>query len=215
MEQRGEYYVLDAEGLDNYKFLTASVIPRPIAWVSTWSESGSVNVAPFSFYTVASPEPPTVLFSIGGHGLKTSGEEKDTLANLRKDPRVTISQVDSTLLDQMVATAAEFDEGIDEFAEANLDAHESVPGYPPMMAGAPGALFGRLTEFIEVGKSFLALCRIERYVFRADLFDGRHVDYQKVQVVARLGGPYYAGMGEVKHSSRVSPEEVGNRFAGD
>lgn len=212
MSTHSDYQVLGSAGLDNYKFLTASVIPRPIAWVSTFAEDGSVNVAPFSFFTVASPEPPTVIFSIGGFGNKASGEIKDTLANARRGSKVTISQVDRSVIHEMVGTAAEFDDGINEFEAVRLEQHELIDGYPSMVAGAPGALFGRTVRILEVGKSHLVMCEVDSYAFRSDLFDGRHVDYEKVDVVGRLGGPHYAGLAEVIHSPRVSVEQVMNTY---
>lgn len=207
-----EYRRIDSSGIDNYKFLTASVIPRPIAWVSTFSASGEVNIAPFSFFTVASPEPPTVLFSVGGHGRKISGEEKDTLVNVRRGSPVTISQVERAVLDEMVGTAAEFGAGVSELGAVRLDEDGRFDGYPPMVAGTPGAMFGAPSHIMTVGKSFLVFCEIDSYVFRQDVFDGRHVDYDRVGVVGRLGGPHYAGIAEVIRSPRVDCDDVLTRF---
>lgn len=212
MRRQGAYSVVDVDGVDNYKFLTASVIPRPIAWVTTSFEDGSPNLAPYSFFTVASPSPPTVLFSIGAHALKKSGEQKDTFSNLQRDPRLTISQVERRTLRPMVGSAAEFEARTDEFQEVGLASDPLLPGFPPIVAGSSGALFCEFRQCIQVGISYLLLCEVKHYVFREDVFDGRHVDYERIDMVGRLGGPYYISQGEVLHLPRLEPDDVRREF---
>ncbi|WP_213451299.1 flavin reductase family protein [Rhizomonospora bruguierae] len=212
MRKEGRYHVVDTDRADNYKYLTASVVPRPIAWVATNAPDGSANLAPYSFFTVASPEPPTVLFSIGAQALKRSGEEKDTYTNLKRDRRLTISQVERPTVEPMVGSAAEFIANTDEFLEVGLGQDRMMPGFPPIVAGSSGALFCEFLEFIAVGISYLALCEVKHYVFRDDIFDGRHVNYENVDVVARLGGPYYSALGDVLHLPRLEPDEVRSRY---
>ena len=78
----------DLKTKDIYKLLTGSVVPRPIAWVSTVSEDGVHNLAPFSFFTVASTKPAILAISIGQGSGEREGTEKDTLANIRISKRV-------------------------------------------------------------------------------------------------------------------------------
>ncbi|MGB8001216.1 MAG: flavin reductase, partial [Anaerobacillus sp.] len=87
----------DIKTKDIYKLLTGSVVPRPIAWVSTLSEDGGRNLAPFCFFTVASTKPTILAISIGPGTGEREGTEKDTLGNIRLQEEFVINVVSSSL----------------------------------------------------------------------------------------------------------------------
>ncbi|MEU5842514.1 flavin reductase family protein [Rhodococcus sp. NPDC047139] len=132
-----------------YGLLTATVVPRPIAWVSTESEDGVFNLAPYSFFTVASTNPPVVQF--------TSVGRKDSLRNIEQTGEFVINIATVRLMDQVNASSAPFSHDVDEFAEVGLHAEPSERVRPPRVAEAPASIECRLRRVIEVGDSFVVM----------------------------------------------------------
>ena len=114
--------IIDPSDLDThavYKLLVGAVVPRPIAWVSSRNAAGILNLAPFSFFTVASREPPMLAISIGP---RTNGEAyaKDTLTNLRETQEFAINMVSLTLANAMHETSINHPPEVDEFTSAGV-----------------------------------------------------------------------------------------------
>lgn len=103
---------------DNYQLLTGAVVPRPIAWVSTLSEHGVANLAPYSFFTVASCKPPVLCVVQVNPRNRT---EKDTLANLQATRECVVNIVSHVLVDAMNTSCADYPPEVDEFAKAGLE----------------------------------------------------------------------------------------------
>ncbi len=103
---------------DNYQLLTGAVVPRPIAWVSTLSELGVANLAPYSFFTVASCKPPVLCVVQVNPRNRT---EKDTLANLQATRECVVNIVSHVLVDAMNTSCADYPPEVDEFAKAGLE----------------------------------------------------------------------------------------------
>src|SRR5258706_15625713 len=111
-----------------YKLLGATVVPRPIAWVSSLDADGKLNAAPFSFFNVFGEDPPVVGFSI----LHRSDKDvKDTGVNIRQRGEFVINLVSDETLDAMAISAIDFPPEVDEFAEANLTPAPSIRGAVP------------------------------------------------------------------------------------
>lgn len=110
-----------------YKLLTASVTPRPIGWISSISNKGERNLAPFSFFNIVGYDPPHVIFSpVSPNGLK-----KDTLNNIFENNEFVVNMVTEELAEKMNKTAAPLDSTIDEFEYAELTPQDSVIVKPP------------------------------------------------------------------------------------
>jgi flavin reductase (DIM6/NTAB) family NADH-FMN oxidoreductase RutF len=107
---------------DRYKLLIGTVIPRPIAFVTTLDEHGRVNAAPFSFFNCLSADPPIVAIGVENHEYMSY---KDTGRNIRHTEQFTVNIVDDAMTDQMNVCAVPFAAGVDELAQAGLTA---VPG---------------------------------------------------------------------------------------
>jgi flavin reductase (DIM6/NTAB) family NADH-FMN oxidoreductase RutF len=101
-----------------YKLMIGAIVPRPIAWVSTLSEAGLPNLAPFSFFTAVCSKPPTVIFCTGVRG--TDGGQKDTLNNIRATGDYVINFVTEPLAEPMNITATEVPAEVNEFERAGL-----------------------------------------------------------------------------------------------
>lgn len=137
-----------------YVFLRDSVIPRPIAWVSTIDGAGQTNLAPFSFFNVVSPYPPTLGFSCGPRGDNHNAatrQPKDTLHNIRATGEFVVNLAPGSLLDEVVLTSDPLAHGQSEFDHAGLVAVASTRVRPPRVRGVPVAFECQIYDIIEVG----------------------------------------------------------------
>jgi flavin reductase (DIM6/NTAB) family NADH-FMN oxidoreductase RutF len=145
----------DLKPTEMYFLLRDSVMPRPIAWVSSIDAQGRTNLAPFSFFNVCCPYPPVLGFSCGPRGDNHNAGElqpkKDTMANIRATREFTVSLVPERLLDQMVESAADHPPGASEFAAAGLTEVPAAIVKPPFVLGAPVAYECKLREILELG----------------------------------------------------------------
>lgn len=188
------FTLADLEGRAPYRLLTGLVIPRPIAWVSTVDESGIRNVAPHSFFTVASADPPIVQF--------TSVGRKDSLRNIEMTREFVVNLAPRDLLEPMNASAASVASEVDEFELAGVTSAPSVRVRPPRVAESPAALECVLHSVIPVGDSFLVLGEVLAAVVEESMLEGQRPDEAKLDPVARLSGSRYVTYGETLHLPR-------------
>lgn len=188
---RDEVRAADLHGKDPYKLLVGSVVPRAIAWVATQSPDGVANIAPFSFFTVASPSPPTLCFSVGPSA--RDGEPvKDTLANIRATGDMTVNIGRADLLEAVNTTASMLPGDVDEFAVAGLTPEPSTLVATPRIAEAPIAMECHLDRIVDVGENALVLARVLLWRFEDGLRDGTYVDMARLRPLGRLAGPRFA-----------------------
>jgi flavin reductase (DIM6/NTAB) family NADH-FMN oxidoreductase RutF len=135
----------DDADVNVYKLLTAVVVPRPIAWVSTLSVDGVGNIAPHSFFTVSCARPPIVQF--------TSVTEKDTLRNVRATGEFVVNVANRPLLDAVNASSARFSHDVDEAAALGLEMEPSSHVAPPRVADSPASIECRLHSTLDLGDS--------------------------------------------------------------
>jgi flavin reductase (DIM6/NTAB) family NADH-FMN oxidoreductase RutF len=131
-----------------YKLLVSTVVPRPIAWVTTQDVDGTVNAAPFSFFNAVSGNPPVVVFGIGGRG---PGDIKDTGGNIRRTGQFVVNLVSNALAEQMNITAIDFPKEVNELAEAGLTIAPSSKVKPPRIAESPVSFECERLVVVEVG----------------------------------------------------------------
>lgn len=136
-------------GVNAYRLLTALVVPRPIAWVASVSAAGVGNLAPHSFFTVASADPPIVQF--------TSVGAKDTLRNVLETREFTISLASAPLIDEVNASSATYAAGVDEATELGIAMAPSAVVVPPRVAASPASLECRLHATLPIGDSTIVL----------------------------------------------------------
>src|SRR3954454_25380355 len=135
----------DDEGVNAYKLLTAVVVPRPIAWVTTVSADGVVNLAPHSFYTVACARPPIVQF--------TSVGANDTLRNVVATGEFVVNLAYGPLLEAVNNSAAAFPHDQSEPAALGITMEPSVALRPPRVKDSPVSIECRLHSTVELGNS--------------------------------------------------------------
>jgi flavin reductase (DIM6/NTAB) family NADH-FMN oxidoreductase RutF len=179
---------------ENFKTLLSSVLPRPIAFVSTLSGDGVPNLAPFSFFNGVGSNPPAVIFS---PCTKADGTTKDTLNNLRQVPEFVVNVVPFGIRDAMNRTSYPFPPEVDEFEAAGFSRLPSRMVRPARVGESPVHLECRLIQIVPVGNGPLSanICIGEVLCFHvADellLPDGT-VDVEKIDLIGRLGGEDYA-----------------------
>jgi flavin reductase (DIM6/NTAB) family NADH-FMN oxidoreductase RutF len=192
-----------------YRWMTATVTPRPIAWVSTRSADGIDNLAPFSFFQVVCDDPPTLMLSIGA---RADGGEKDTLRNLRERGEMVIQLVSMAQADAMSATAAGFPHGVSEFERCGVASTPSERVAPVRVADAAVAFECALASIqpyparpspAKPPSHHLVFAEVLlAHIDDAVLGDARHVDPARLDVVGRLGGSAYATTRDVFHVKR-------------
>lgn len=171
-----------------YRMLTGVVVPRPIAWVSSLDREGRRNLAPHSFFTVASGDPPIVLF--------TSMGRKDSLRNIEATGEFVVNLVPRRLLDQMNASAASVPGDVDEFDLVGLETTESTYVAPPRVSAAPAAMECRLVKVDPVGDGFLVLGEVLAFWVDEEALDGDRPQEWVLDPIGRASGSRYITYGE-------------------
>lgn len=170
---------------DLYSLLTSVVVPRPIAWVSTLGPQDTPNVAPHSFFTAVSSDPPAVAFASIG--------EKDTVRNLRRTGEFVVHIVDRRLAEQMNITSVQAPPDVSEFSLAGLHPVAATRVAAPIVNEAAVAIECRVLHEIKVGDGHLVVGQCLVFHVADDLFDDRdRVDPGLLDAVARMGGATYA-----------------------
>jgi flavin reductase (DIM6/NTAB) family NADH-FMN oxidoreductase RutF len=198
---------LDPQTLEStavYKLLISSVVPRPIAWVSTIDGDGVANLAPFSYFMAITDTPPTLAFSCSSR----AGGKKDTLRNVEASGEFVVNIVDDDRAQQMNLTSGEYTPDVDEFALTALTAAPSTKVKAPRVAEAPINLECRVAQVIPVGRgpNSLVLGEIVHFHLRDDIYDARtgRVDMHRLRPVGRLAGHLYTHVHDIFEMKRPS-----------
>lgn len=185
-----------AEGLDAeaaYKLLVGSVVPRPIAWVTTMSRAGRVNAAPFSAFTFVSNKPPMVGVSIG----RKAGALKDTARNILDTGEFVVNIANESQLETLHLTAQEFPDTVSEIDALAIEVAASTLISPPRIADAPVSFECVLHQSLEFGdfRSNFFVGEVRMFHVRDGCIANGKIDTQTLRPIARLGGPHYAQLG--------------------
>ena len=175
-----------------YSLLTGCVVPRPIAFVSSLSKEGIANLAPFSFFNAGGAHPPSVVFMPVTSG---GNHDKDTLENVRETGEYVIHIVPWALRERMNQASAEYPPEVDEFVEAGFTKVQSVKVKPWRAAECPIAIECRLFRIVEHGAgpyhANYVIGEVVYFHLAEAVLAGSHVDFAKLDAIARLGGPQY------------------------
>lgn len=182
-----------------YKLLTGAIIPRPIGWISTVSENGINNLAPFSYFNAVGDDPPHVMFSTGrGNNLN-----KDTLNNVLATKQFVVNMVTEELTEQMNSTAQAVHSDIDEFELAGVTPKPSEKIKPMRVMESPISFECELVHhyFLEGHKNGGACIIIGRIVMMhfddTVLLDNYKINLENYKPVSRLAGSHYSKIGEL------------------
>ncbi len=179
---------------DAYGWMIGTILPRPIAWVSTISAAGVTNLAPFSFFQGVCANPPTLMFVPVN---TRDGAKKDTVRNLEQVPECVVNLVPFALAEQMNACAALLPYGESEFEKFGIAATASERVRPPRVTAAPVAFECRLDRIVHIGTGPLAANVVFARILTAHVSDevldahGKP-DAGKLDLIGRLGGESYS-----------------------
>lgn len=181
------------------KFLIGSVIPRPIALVSTMSAEGVVNVAPFSYFNIVTYDPPMLSVAVQ----RTDGESKDTARNILNNNEAVIHIVDAGNVEQANNTSAPLAEGESELDVSSFTTIESrtlnVPGLNEAKVRYETELYENVVVYNEdnLPTTDLLLLKVKHYHIDENIYHGGYIDPVKLKAVSRLAGNDYANIGEI------------------
>ncbi|MER7872790.1 flavin reductase family protein [Streptomyces solisilvae] len=182
-----------------YKLLTSTIVPRPIAWVSTVSGDGAANLAPHSFFTVAAVDPPIVQF--------TSVGRKDSLRNVEDTGEFVVNLAPEALFEQVNATATNFPHGVSEFEAVGVAQEPSVRVKPPRVAGSPVALECVVHGTLGLGNSTVVLGRVVHAVVDDEVMVDGHAEISRLRPLSRLGKNEWGTVGDVRDLARIRYED--------
>jgi flavin reductase (DIM6/NTAB) family NADH-FMN oxidoreductase RutF len=184
-------------GRERYQLLTSLVVPRPIAWVSTWTDEGRRNLAPFSYFAALSATPFLVGVSIGSRG----GQDKDSLRNIRRTGAFCVNMATEGQLAEMNDSAGEYGPEVDEFERAGLPSAVADSVDAPYVANCPAVMECRVFQVVELEGSVNTLVIGE--VLRVRLADDvplapgtLFADSAALRPLARLWGDFYSTIGD-------------------
>ena len=197
---------------DRYRLMIDCVVPRPIAWVTTISEAGIENLAPFSYFMGVGSSPPSVAISIGPRT-----PAKDTLVNLRDTGEGVVHIVPPDHLDTVNQTGGDYARDVSEVETLGLPTTPSIEVAPPRLAFADVALECRLMKEVHIGSPGATLCILEVVLVHVSddvaQSDGLP-DPGKLRAVARLGERCYLkgdSWQVVERERPVVPDELSIR----
>lgn len=204
---------IDFAGKDiklKYKIMTAAIIPRPPALVTTVDLNGVPNAAPYSFFNGFSDEPPIIALGIAR---RDSGPKKDTGRNIEETGEFVCHIVSREMFEGMLVTAAEFPEGVDELPLAGFETAACEHIRPPRIVAAPVAFECRRYVTVQCGTARdIVLGEIVAAHVRDDMYDAerQYIDWSVTGLpIARLYGTLYAPLGEPYAGAAPDPKTFG------
>jgi flavin reductase (DIM6/NTAB) family NADH-FMN oxidoreductase RutF len=178
------FLAAELDATESYRLLSALVVPRPIAWISSISADGVRNLAPHSFFNMVSGKPPIVHF--------TQTEPKDTLANVRAHPEFVVNVVSEEHFEKMNLSAADCPPNEDEFVQAGVGAAASDVVAVPRVQGVKAALECRVSEIKPVGDAHMVFGEVVSFFVADEVWVGERIDVRALRPVGRLGSPFYS-----------------------
>ncbi|BAY21519.1 hypothetical protein NIES2100_12730 [Calothrix sp. NIES-2100] len=202
--------IIDPAQIDprhSYQLLIGSIVPRPIAWVSTIANDGTPNIAPFSFFMGVSGIPPILAISVGSR----RGSKKDTLVNVEQSRELVVNIVSEEVGYQMNLTSGEFPPDVDEFKIAGLTPLPSKKVRAPRIAESPINIECLLQQVVYVGnegnKSGLIIAEAVLWHIRDDLLTPENtIDVSKLHAIARLSGNWYSRTDDLYEITRPTQQ---------
>lgn len=196
------FVFVDAEGLDTaaaYRLLVGCVVPRPVAWITTVDAAGLINAAPFSSYNYVATSPPMLAVNISAD--MRGGTLKDTARNILAQGEFVVNVATEATLDAMHASAREFPPEVSETEALGIGLLPARRVRAPRIAASPVQMECRLDRAVPLGRGVNTLYIGEVVAFHLShaIYDGQRVDSAAMRPIARLGGPFYAALGEIIH----------------
>ena len=183
---------------ENYKLLIGSIVPRPIAFITSAGEDGTINGAPFSYFNVVSSNPPMISISIQ----RKNGSPKDTVKNVMEKKEFVVHIVDEENVEKINITAASLPPQISEIEKAGLTLAESEKVLVPGIKESKVRFECTLEYSIQLGENNsigtdLLIGKIVKFHIDEAIYEDGRINHEKLGAMSRLAGSNYAGIGDV------------------
>ena len=183
--------------MQNYKLLSGSIIPRPIAFVTTQNLKGDINAAPFSFFNVGNHTPPMIAIAVQ----RTNGNRKDTSINIEQSGEFVVHITDEAIVNDVNETAAPLEYGVNELKRTSLSMIDSDLINVPAIKEAKVRFECKLHQIVQLGNkdngSDLIIGEIVMYHIDEEVyFEDSKIDANQLNPVARLAGNDYSLLGQ-------------------
>lgn len=190
-----------------YFTMTQTVLPRPIAWVLSENQDGSLNLAPFSYFNAVCSDPPLVMISIG---LQDDGSRKDTLRNALERPELVIHIASSDQLPDLNLSSATLPPGVSEVEAGNLELSDVENFRLPRLKNCKVAFMSRVHKIEQIGtcnQQHLVFAEVDTVYVSEDCveYDAKNrlsILADRIRPLSRLGASAYASFGEVMIAKR-------------
>lgn len=187
------FSMADLSGDQRSKIMHSTVLPRPIAWITSVDAEGNVNAAPFSFFNVISGNPPLLCVCIGNR----EGQPKDTARNIATTQEFVVNLVSGSLLHRMVATSIEFEPQVDESTEAQLRLSASRLVKAPRIEDSPASFECRVRDIFDIDgvRSLVLADVLAVHVMDAAVLNAERLyfDPEPMDLIARMQNPGWYG----------------------
>ena len=179
---------------ETHKLMIGSIVPRPIALVSTTSNNGINNLAPFSYFNGVCSKPPTIMFAPARRGW--DGKEKDTLINIRNTKEFSINIVSEDIGEKMVKCSTDYEKEVDEYCKSGLSPLSSKKIKPPIVSESKISLECILNQIVQIGKEdagsgFIVIGTIVLFHIDDEVYDNGRIILDKLQPLGRVAGNGY------------------------
>ena len=179
---------------ETHKLMIGSIVPRPIALVSTISNDGINNLAPFSYFNGVCSKPPTIMFAPARRGW--DGKEKDTLINIRNTKEFSINIVSEDIGEKMVKCSTDYEKEVDEYSKSGLSPLSSKKIKPPIVSESKISLECILNQIVQIGKEdagsgFIVIGTIVLFHIDDEVYDNGRIILDKLQPLGRVAGNGY------------------------
>ena len=179
---------------ETHKLMIGSIVPRPIALVSTTSNNGINNLAPFSYFNGVCSKPPTIMFAPARRGW--DGKEKDTLINIRDTKEFSINIVSEDIGEKMVKCSTDYEKEVDEYSKSGLSPLSSKKIKPPIVSESKISLECILNQIVQIGKEdagsgFIVIGTIVLFHIDDEVYDNGRIILDKLQPLGRVAGNGY------------------------
>ena len=195
---------------ENHKLMIGSIVPRPIAFVSTKSTNGILNLAPFSYFNGVCSKPPTIMFAPARRGY--DGLTKDTLNNIRSTKEFVVNLVSEEIVEPMVECATDYDKKIDEFKISNLTPIDSDKISSPRVKESKVSYECELNTIVEIGEAepgagFVVIGTIVMFHIQDDVYNDGRIDLKALNPIGRLAGNSYTRVSDnFKVIRKIKPD---------
>ena len=179
---------------ETHKLMIGSIVPRPIALVSTTSNNGINNLAPFSYFNGVCSKPPTIMFAPARRGW--DGKEKDTLINIRNTKEFSINIVSEDIGEKMVKCSTDYEKEVDEYSTSGLSPLSSKKIKPPIVSESKISLECTLNQIVQIGaedagSGFIVIGTIVLFHIDDEVYDNGRIILDKLQPLGRVAGNGY------------------------